>query len=119
MSGSTPDVARDETTQLISSDKVAGTSVYDTEGSHIGAIESVMIGKADGRVAYAVLSFGGFLGIGTEHYPVPWPALKYDTRIGGYVTGITREQLQGAPHGSSWATADVDRHYGQPGIMIF
>jgi hypothetical protein len=56
-----------------------------------------MIDKISGKVAFAVTSFGGFLGIGEDYYPVPWPSLKYDTRLGGYRTGITIDQLQDAP----------------------
>ncbi|MBR0646137.1 PRC-barrel domain-containing protein [Plastoroseomonas hellenica] len=119
------DVARHETSSLISSDKVEGTSVYDIQGNDLGTIHSVMIGKVDGKVAYAVLSFGGFLGIGTNYYPVPWKALKYDTHMGGYVTGMTKEQFQGAPSydpATDWYSrsagwpADVDRYYGRPGM---
>ncbi|WP_249119982.1 PRC-barrel domain-containing protein [Plastoroseomonas hellenica] len=126
MSDRSGDVARDETTNLISSDKVEGTSVYDTQGNDLGSIHSVMIGKTDGKVAYAVLSFGGFLGIGTNYYPVPWSALKYDTNQGGYVTGMTKEQFQGAPsydpsadwynRSTSWS-ADVDNYYGRHGVI--
>jgi hypothetical protein len=58
-----------ETAGLIGSDKVEGTYVYDAKGEHIGSIERVMIEKVSGQVAYAVLSFGGFLGIGSEYYP--------------------------------------------------
>lgn len=121
------DVARDETSNLISSDKVEGTSVYDPSGNSVGSIHSVMIGKTDGKVAYAVLSFGGFLGIGTNYYPVPWSALRYDTAQGGYVTSITQQNLEGAPSYSAsgdwyesnagWAR-DVDRHYDRPGPTV-
>ena len=86
-----------ETVDLIGSDKVEGTAVYDANGEHIGTIERVMIEKRSGQVAYAVLSFGGFLGIGSDYYPIPWDALKYDTSLGGYRTNITEEQLKGAP----------------------
>ena len=86
-----------ETTGLIGSDKVEGTAVYDAKGEHIGSIERVMIEKVSGQVAYAVLQFGGFLGIGSDSYPLPWDSLKYDTSLGGYRTTITEEQLQGAP----------------------
>jgi hypothetical protein len=82
---------------LIGSDKVEGTAVYGADDAKIGSIERVMIDKVSGRVSYAVLSFGGFLGIGDEHYPLPWPSLKYDTNLGGYRTVVTQEQLQGAP----------------------
>jgi PRC-barrel domain protein len=69
-----------ETAGLIGSDKVEGTAVYDAKGEHIGSIERVMIEKISGQVAYAVLSFGGFLGIGSDYYPIPWQSLKYDTQ---------------------------------------
>ena len=85
-----------ETASLIGSDKVEGTAVYGADSNKIGSIERVMIDKPSGKVSYAVLSFGGFLGIGDEHYPLPWQSLKYDTSLGGYVTGVTESQLQGA-----------------------
>jgi sporulation protein YlmC with PRC-barrel domain len=82
---------------LIGSDKVEGTAVYGPDASKIGSIERVMIDKQSGKVSYAVLGFGGFLGLGNDHYPLPWQSLKYDTRLGGYVTGVTENQLRGAP----------------------
>ena len=84
-----------ETSTLIGSDKVEGTSVFGPDEAQIGSIERVMIDKQSGKVSYAVLSFGGFLGIGDDHYPLPWDSLKYDTNLGGYRTGITESQLTG------------------------
>lgn len=110
-----------ETVNLIGSDKVEGTAVYGADGTKIGSIERVMIDKLSGKVSYAVLSFGGFLGIGDDHYPLPWQSLKYDTNLGGYVTGITEAQLQNAPRYSndnSWNWSDpartraVNEYYG-------
>jgi len=86
-----------ETVNLIGSDKVEGTAVYGPDGTKIGSIERVMIDKLNRKVSYAVLSFGGLLGIGDDYYPLPWQSLKYDTNLGGYVTGITEAQLQNAP----------------------
>jgi len=86
-----------ETHDLIGSDKVHGTKVYDLNGNHIGQIERLMLEKRGGRVSYAVLSFGGFLGIGDEHYPLPWAKLDYDKELGGYRVEISREQIEGAP----------------------
>ena len=86
-----------ETGTLIGSDKVEGTAVYGADQTKIGSIERVMIDKRTGKVSYAVLSFGGFLGIGDDHYPLPWQSLKYDTGLGGYRTNITADRLQGAP----------------------
>ncbi len=91
------DVARTETASLIASDKVEGTSVYDPRGEKLGSIYTVMLDKQSGKVSYAVLSFGGFLGIGESYYPLPWTQLRYDTRLDGYVVSITEEQLKGAP----------------------
>ena len=82
---------------LIESDRVEGTTVYDPQGNSIGSIKRLMIDKVSGRVAYAVMSFGGFLGIGAEEHAIPWPKLTYDTNLGGYQTDITADQLRGAP----------------------
>ena len=91
------DVSTRETGSLIGSDKVEGTAVYGTDQNKIGNVQRVMIDKMSGRVAYAVISFGGFLGVGEDYYPVPWSTLKYDTNLGGYVTGVTADSLKGAP----------------------
>ena len=91
------DIPRDETSQLISSGKVEGTPVYRSNGERIGRIENVMIDKRSGRVAYAVLSFGGFLGVGEDHYPLPWSLLTYNEKLGGYEVNISEDQLKGAP----------------------
>jgi hypothetical protein len=110
-----------ETGTLIGSDKVEGTAVYGAGDTKIGSIERVMIDKKSGRVSYAVLSFGGILGIGDDHYPLPWQALKYDTQLGGYRTGITETQLKGAPkygNDNAWnwsdpaSTASINSYYG-------
>ena len=86
-----------ETADLIASDKVEGTEVYRPNGDHIGEIERVMIEKRSGKVAYAVMSFGGFLGMGEDYYPLPWSVLTYNERLGGYEVNISDEQLKGAP----------------------
>lgn len=108
-----------ETAVLIGSDKVQGTNVYSADGEKMGSIERVMLGKISGKVAYAVLSFGGFLGMGNEHYPLPWASLIYDENLGGYRTSVTPAQLEGAPKYSnetdwSWDShaRTVDDYYG-------
>lgn len=82
---------------LIESERVEGTMVYDPRGNKIGPIKRLMIEKIGGRVAYAVMSFGGFLGMGQEEHTIPWNKLTYDTNLGGYRTDITETQLRGAP----------------------
>jgi hypothetical protein len=71
--------------------------VYDPQGNHLGSIKRLMIEKISGKVAYAVMSFGGFLGMGENEHTVPWSKLDYDTSLGGYRTDIKEEQLRGAP----------------------
>jgi hypothetical protein len=94
-------VERRETASLIGSDKVDGTAVYGSDQKRIGSIQRIMIDKISGKVAYAVMSFGGFLGIGEDYYPVPWAALKYDASLEGYRVNFTNDQLTRAPKYSS------------------
>jgi len=82
---------------LVASDRVEGTAVYGPDNHRIGRIERLMIDKASGKVAYAVLTFGGFLGIGEDHYPLPWAKLDYDTKLDGYRVDLTEDQLRAAP----------------------
>lgn len=86
-----------DTASLIASDKVDGTAVYGADGERIGSIKRIILEKRGGRVAYAVLSFGGFLGIGDDYYPLPWEKLTYDESLDGYRIDLTREQIESAP----------------------
>ena len=107
-------VATDESSSLICSDKVEGTAVYDRGGEKLGSIHSVMIDKISGKVAYAVMSFGGFLGMGDSYHPLPWHVLTYDTGQGGYVVDLDRNKLEGAPtYGTSETPNWSDRRWGQ------
>lgn len=90
-------VAARETAELIGSDKVEGTEVYRSDGEHLGEIQRVMIDKRSGKVAYAVLSFGGFLGLGKDYYPLPWSILTYSENLGGYEVNVAPEKLKSAP----------------------
>jgi hypothetical protein len=108
---------------LIESDRVEGTAVYDWNGNQIGSIKRLMIEKIGGKVAYAVMSFGGFLGIGEDEHTIPWGSLHYDTSLGGYRTNITEGQLRGAPtysrdRDTDWSDRqreqDLHDYYGVP-----
>src|SRR5207237_5795395 len=92
-----PDVMVRETAHLIASDKVEGTPVRRSNGDKVGTIERVMIDKLTGKVAYAVMSFGGFMGIGEDFYPLPWSLLTYNPRLDAYEVNITEQQLKRAP----------------------
>jgi sporulation protein YlmC with PRC-barrel domain len=112
-------VQANETRELIASNKVEGTAVYDYTGERLGTIDNFMVDKRSGNVEYAVLQFGGFLGIGSDYYPIPWSKLKYDTRQAGYVVDIDKELLADAPRYDDEEPAfdaDYDRqintHYG-------
>jgi uncharacterized protein YrrD len=107
---------------LISAQKVKGTTVLNLAGEKLGSVEDVMIDKVSGRAIYAVMSFGGFLGMGEKHHPLPWATLKYDMQKGGYVVNLDKKQLEGAPsydRGSEFKwTSDygrkVDSYYKAP-----
>ena len=94
-----------ETHSLIAADKVEGTPVKNRLGDTLGTVERVMIDKRSGQVAYAVMSFGGFLGIGEKYHPLPWSTLKYDERKGGYIVNLDKRMLENAP------TYDMDEDF--------
>ena len=105
-------VAVDETKRLIASDKVEGTAVYNRAGETLGTVYNFMVDKYTGQVAYAVMSFGGFLGLGESYHPLPWKALTYDTRLGGYVVDID-DRLKDAPHYRSGEDPFADPAFGE------
>lgn len=102
------ELRKDETHKLISSDKVEGTPVVNRQGEKLGTIEKVMIDKLSGKVAYAVMSFGGFLGIGDRHHALPWSVLDYDTRLDGYVVDLSKDTLEKAPSFGTGETPNYD-----------
>jgi hypothetical protein len=123
--GMAHDKTVDETIDLISSRKVEGTAVYNPPGDHLGTIHDLMIDKRSGIVAYAVMSFGGFLRIGEKYHPLPWDLLTYDEAKGGYNVDLTEDQLRRAPAFTeseldSFVPGDygtrVRDYYGMPGV---
>ena len=98
---------------VITSDRVEGTKVYNDDGDKLGSIDYLVIDKHSGHVRYAALEFGGFLGMGTNRYPVPWSLLEYDTERGGYVVPIDKETLDGAPRYEASRRPDYDDEYGR------
>lgn len=98
--------------RLIASDRVEGTTVYGRNGDKLGSVKNFMVAKKSGQAEYAVLQFGGILGIGNDYYPIPWEMLSYDTELGGYVVDLTREKIETAPrHGEEFP--DYDHPYGR------
>ena len=105
--------ANDPVGDLIASDRVEGTIVYNREGERLGHISRFMVDKRSGQVRYAVLSFGGFLGMGQDDYPLPWSMLSYDTDKGGYVIDLARDVLEQAPRHPVGEAPDYDGIYGR------
>ena len=91
------DEALEPSHELISSRRVEGTWVYNPAGEKLGTIHSVMIEKRSGRIAYAVLSFGGLFGFGEKVHPIPWELLRYDVDREAYVVDIDRADIESAP----------------------
>jgi sporulation protein YlmC with PRC-barrel domain len=108
--------------RAIAASQVNGTNVYDRAGEKLGSVYDVILNKASGRAEYAILSFGGFLGIGDKYHPLPWAQLTYDTALEGYVVDIDRRRLEGAPAYAAsemnvWDDLrgrDIDAYYGAP-----
>jgi sporulation protein YlmC with PRC-barrel domain len=110
-----------ETVSLIGANKVEGTKVFNRSGEELGQIHEIMIDKLSGKVAYAVMSFGGVLGLGEKYSPLPWSSLKYDTELKGYVSDLDKEIVKNAPEydidSPAWSNAYVERvrrHYAEP-----
>ncbi|MFZ2997593.1 PRC-barrel domain-containing protein [Sphingobium sp.] len=98
---------------LIASDRVEGTVVYNRQGEKLGKIANFMVDKRSGQVRYATLSFGGFMGIGNDYYPLPWSMLNYDTEQGGYVVELDKQVLDAAPRYAGEDRPDYDDGYGR------
>ncbi len=101
-----------ETSSLIASNQVEGTAVYNKEGEKFGKILNFMVNKRTGQVEYAVMSFGGFLGLGEDHYPLPWNKLKYDVAKHGFVVNIDQAMLDKAPRHGVGKEPVYDAAYG-------
>jgi hypothetical protein len=118
------DIAKSETPSLIAASKVNGTNVYNPEGESVGSIYDVMIDKRSGKVSYAVLSFGGFLGLGENYHPLPWEVLHYDEGLGGYVVNVAKDRLQSGPtfapsETPNWSPLyeeEINDYYGAKGL---
>ncbi len=106
---------------FINARRVRGTAVYDKAGERIGTVNDLVINKKTGEIAYAVMSFGGFLGIGERYSPLPWDVLSYDVGYGGYRVSANGESFADAPHFEpaameqmEWDVNRVDEYYAHP-----
>jgi hypothetical protein len=116
------DMAGARTGTLIAADQVVGTGVYNRAGEKLGTVDHLMLDKVSGQAIYAVMSFGGFLGLGQSYHPLPWSMLRYDAAFGGYAVDVDRKMLQAAPYFERlddfrWTpeySRMVDHYYGAP-----
>ena len=81
--------------RFISSDRVEGTVVYDSDGEKLGTVRKMMIEKRSGTVRHVIIGYGGLFGMGEENYPLPWDALEYDEKRDGYVSRIGNDRMRG------------------------
>lgn len=84
-------------TKAIRASRVIGTDVKDTSGATIGKIEDVILEKTDNNIMFAVIGFGGILGVGEKYHPLPWSVLDYDESANAYVVPYSKDQLKEAP----------------------
>ena len=113
MDTTTTTATSDSLHDVISSDRVEGTAVYNKAGERLGSIDDLMIDKRSGQVRFAVLEFGGFLGVGTDRYPVPWDLLSYDPSINGYVVPLDKAMLEKAPRYDDADVPDYNDEFGR------
>lgn len=100
----------------ISSSRVEGTHVYNLAGEKLGTIDDLVIDKRNGHVRYAALEFGGFLGLGTDRYPLPWSLLTYDVEKDGYVVNLDMNQIKTGPR---YAQDEAPRYSDDYGRGIY
>lgn len=119
--GPGPDVRRGPGPELMGANTLVGNEVYNQKDENLGDIKEIMLNMRTGRVSYAVLSFGGFLGMGEKLFAVPWEALTLDTVNKRFVLNVEKDRLENAPGfdkdkwpnmaDQSWAEA-IHAYYG-------
>lgn len=100
---------------VVLTSKLIGESVINRENEDLGEIHELVLDAQSGRVAYAVLSFGGFLGMGTKLFAMPWGAFEYSSTEDKLVLNVDKEKLKAAPgfdENSKWPDF-ADRTWGK------
>lgn len=99
--------------RFVASNLMANPLVYNRGGHKLGTIHSFIVEKQTGQVAYAILSFGGFLGLGQKYHPLPWESLTYDLGRDGYLVTVDKAMLEGSPSYRPDDAPQFDDAYGQ------
>lgn len=106
--------------ETVRASSVTGTDVFNPKGERLGTVDDIVIDKDSGAACYAVMSFGGFLGLGKTYHPLPWEKLTYDRKMSGYVVDLDKEKLKDAPHFKRDEEPDWrDRRYGEDIRMFY
>jgi sporulation protein YlmC with PRC-barrel domain len=95
--GAGPDGRHGPGPEVMGAATLVGNDVYNMDNEDVGEIEEIMLDMRSGRVDYAVLSFGGFLGVGKKLFAVPWNALELDTENKRFTLNVAKERLEQAP----------------------
>ncbi|TGC08526.1 PRC-barrel domain-containing protein [Methanolobus halotolerans] len=98
--------------QVLSTSSVEGDSVINPQGEDLGKIEDIMLDLDEGMIAYAVLSFGGFLGIGDKLFAVPWKALSKKPDAHSFILNVDKDTLENAPgfDKANWPGTGTEAH---------
>lgn len=99
--------------RLIASKPAENMAVFARDGRKLGSVHSLIVAKPTGRVAFAILSFGGFLGLGQKYHPVPWAVLAYDADRDGYVVEVDKAMLEGSPSYRPDDAPEFSEAYGE------
>jgi len=102
--------------RYIESDRVEGTAVYDARGHRVGEVKRLIIEKVSGQVAFVIIAFQSFFGLGEDDHALAWNKLHYDQALEGYKTDVTEEELRAAPDFS--VRTDQDDQ-GDPGFQAY
>ena len=117
--------SHEEHNSMLRQSQLVDRKVRNLENENVGKVEDLMIDANDGRIVYAVLSFGGFLGMGSKLFAVPWPSLSFDPAREEFVLNVDKDKLKSAPgfDKTEWPNMsetkwrhEVNRHYGHPGV---
>lgn len=109
------------TSRIVNADNVIGVSVKNLQNEDLGQVEAIMIDKISGQVAYVVLSYGGFLGMGDKLFALPWGVFSYDKMDECFKISLNEEKLKNSPgfdkdnwpdmSSDAW-TSSINKYYG-------
>ena len=102
--------------RYIESDRIEGTAVYDARGHHVGQVKRLILEKVSGQVAFVIIAFQSFFGLGEDDHALAWNKLHYDQALEGYKTDVTEEELRAAP--DFLVRTDQDDH-DDPGFQAY